>query len=64
MPMASPARRRLTPLVSWKACSSCSSWRFSFSLLERAIMAGLIMYGPRAPKSLADLPSPRRESRV
>lgn len=60
-PVVVTGKRWLTPLVSWKACSSYSSWRFSFSLLERAIMAGLIMYGPRAPKSFADLP--RRESR-
>lgn len=43
------------PLVSWKARSSYSNWRFSFSLLERAIMAGLITYGLRTPKSFADL---------
>jgi hypothetical protein len=54
-----PGRRWLTPLVSWKACSSYSNCRFSFSLLERAIIAGLITSGPRGPKSFADLPNPR-----
>lgn len=43
------------PLMSWKACSSYSSCRFSFSLLERAIMAGLIVSGSRGPKPFADL---------